>query len=150
MCCVDGCTKPVKYRKLGLCKPCYDRRRSQGSEHAPRVYTRGFTIAQKLEHYRTEDGPGNCYGWRSRISEQGYAMLWVPEGFRAAHRLAFLESGGVIPVGFQVDHQCHNQDLSCPGGPTCLHRRCTRPDHLRAATRVENVQASRRYERLRS
>lgn len=147
MCRVDGCTKPVVYRKLELCKSCYDRRRSQGSEHAPRIYTRGFTVAQKLDHYRTRDGPGECFGWRSRVSAQGYAMLWTPEGFRAAHRLAYIEVHGEIPVGFQVDHECHNRDLTCRGGPTCSHRRCTNPADLVARTRVENVRASRRTER---
>lgn len=146
MCRVDGCTRPVKYRTLELCKSCYDRRRSQGSEYAPRVFTRGWTLAQKLEHYRAP-GAGDCLTWTSRISAQGYAMLWVPGGFRAAHRLAFELEKGPIPVGFEIDHTCHNDDMTCPGGKGCMHRQCTLPDHLRAATRVENIRASRRFER---
>lgn len=106
-------------------------------------------MIQKLDHYRNRDGPEECFGWSSRTSEQGYAMLWVNGGFRAAHRLAYVEAHGPIPVGYQVDHECHNQDMTCPGGPTCLHRQCTNPEHLAAKTRVENVRAARRYERPR-
>lgn len=56
-----------------------------------------------------------------------------------AHRAAFLAAGRLIPTGFDIDHVCHNLDLTCPGGPSCLHRRCVNPDHLEAVTRRENI-----------
>lgn len=138
------------YKTLGLCRSCYDRRRSLGDENKPRVYTRGFTVAEKMSHYRTDDGPGECFGWLGRISQQGYAQLWT-EGrkgsFRAAHRVAYELEHGEIPEGFQIDHTCHNANMTCPGGSTCLHRRCTNPAHLAAKTRRENMADARRGER---
>lgn len=45
--------------------------------------------------------------------------------------------------GLDLDHECHNRDLTCPGGPSCLHRRCVNPAHLRPATRQVNRQQGR-------
>ena len=54
----------------------------------------------------------------------------------------FLLTRGPIPPGHVIDHDCHNQDLLCSGGAKCMHRRCWRPDHLRAIEHRENVQAA--------
>jgi hypothetical protein len=140
---------PVVYKTLGLCRSCYDRR-SLGDENKPRVYTRGFTIVEKMAHYRTDDGPGECFGWSGRVSQHGYAQLWTGGkngSFRAAHRVAYELEHGEIPEGLQIDHTCHNEDMSCPGGVACLHRRCTNPAHLAAKTRLDNVGDARRSER---
>ena len=150
-CSADDCTKPAIYKRLRLCKTHYDRRRYYGDENARPKYTRGFSIEAKLDHYRTNDGPGECFGWSGRISQHGYAMIWLGGrngSFRAAHRVALeLATGMPIPAGLQVDHICHNEDMTCEGGPKCLHRRCTNPSHLRAVTRGQNVADARRWER---
>src|SRR5579884_2271557 len=31
---------------------------------------------------------------------------------------------------YQVDHWCHTEDLTCPGGDACEHRRCMNGAHL--------------------
>lgn len=150
-CSADDCTKPAIYKRLRLCKTHYDRRRYRGDENARPKYTRGFSIEAKLDHYRTNDGPGECFGWSGRISEGGYAMIWLGGrggSFRAAHRVALeLATGMPIPAGLQVDHTCHNGDMTCKGGPKCPHRRCTNPNHLRAVTRQDNMADSRRRDR---
>jgi hypothetical protein len=37
-----------------------------------------------------------------------------------------------VPDGLELDHLCHTNDSSCPGGRTCPHRPCVNPFHLDA------------------
>jgi hypothetical protein len=55
------------------------------------------------------------------------------------HRVAYRLMVGEIPTRKQLDHLCHTRARTCPGGPTCLHRRCLRPDHLEPVSRRENI-----------
>jgi hypothetical protein len=43
-----------------------------------------------------------------------------------------------------IDHTCHNADLTCPGGYTCLHRRCIVLDHMEVTSIAENWSRGRR------
>lgn len=145
-CKADGCTERAVYVTAQLCKRHYMRRRSRGDENAPVKFTRGWTVAEKLAHYRiVPDDLTACFGWSGKITKYGYAALWL--GGRAgteqlAHRVAFEEECGFLSDQLQVDHMCHNEDLMCSGGQSCLHRRCTNPRHLRAVTRLENMRAA--------
>lgn len=91
--------------------------------------------------------PNGCWHWVARgaqRTDKGYGYFWreTPEGWRRvfAHRWAYMQWVGFISRGYTVDHDCHTQDASCPGGPSCLHRRCVNPDHLVAVTAQENQQ----------
>jgi hypothetical protein len=93
-----------------------------------------------------------CYLWTGHTNGDGYGLFRVgslTDGTRTkvlAHRWAFHEGHGHWPVN-DADHTCHNEDPNCPGGKACLHRRCVRLDHLRDATRSENLAASGRMGR---
>lgn len=69
--------------------------------------------------YRTSKGYG-------RKSVNGVEMY--------AHRAAYAAVNGPIPDGVTIDHTCHNDDQSCPGGDSCLHRGCIEPTHLEGVT----------------
>lgn len=150
-CRVGDCPRPVIYGRLLLCKVHYDRRRYQGDENARPKYTRGFTDPEKLAHYREiPDDQNSCFGWSGRISQGGYAQVWrggKNGSFISGHRLAHELEIGPIPDASDVDHVCHNRDLSCAGGPSCLHRRCTNPRHLQAKSHGANMTDARRGER---
>lgn len=64
---------------------------------------------------------------------------------RAAHRQAYVDRWGPIPEGWTIDHECHNRDETCPGGPTCPHRACVNPEHLVAKPAGDNSRASRTH-----
>lgn len=71
-----------------------------------------------------------------RVDRDGYGRS---TNGKIAHRLAYEYWVGPIPDGQHVDHACHNSDPTCTNGATCMHRRCVRPDHLRARPAVENL-----------
>lgn len=81
------------------------------------------------------DQATGCWLWTRHVDADGYGR-WTANGRQGlvAHRFAFAAWHGEIPDGFQVDHVCHNRDLTCPGGAACSHRRCVNPEHLEAVT----------------
>ena len=72
----------------------------------------------------------------------GYAVLTRDGKQEMAHRLAYEHFVGPIPEGMTLDHECHNRDETCAGGPTCLHRRCVNWEHLTPKPIGENTNAS--------
>jgi hypothetical protein len=109
-------------------------------------------MREKIERQieRAEDG---CWLWTGAVSRTGrsagYAYVSVGrQASRVAHRVAYQVYVGPISDGMQVDHECHNRDLTCPGGVTCRHRRCVNPEHLVARTQSENIQGSNRQARI--
>lgn len=83
-----------------------------------------------------------CWEWPGRL-QKGYGFIRHEGRTQGVHRVSFLLLVGSIPPGLVVDHHCHNLDESCKGGPTCRHRRCWNPDHLRLATIGDNSRAGR-------
>lgn len=88
-------------------------------------------------------GPDECWPWLAALQGGGYGVFWMDGTQHPAHRIAFLLANGREAVG-QVDHVCHNRDVSCFGrGGDCPHRRCMNPAHLRDATASENQRGGR-------
>lgn len=92
----------------------------------------GWTLGQRS----LIDVTDHCWYWTGRVDRDGYGRS---TSGRLAHRLAYQYWVGAIPDGYHVDHACHNVDLSCTDGSTCMHRRCVNPDHLKARLAVENL-----------
>lgn len=89
-------------------------------------------------------GPESCWPFTGLV-QGGYGRTKYP-GIKGnlAHRISYILSNGEIPAGLEVDHDCHNKDLSCPRGKTCAHRRCCNPRHLQLQTRKQNLQNASR------
>lgn len=84
-------------------------------------------------------GWGGCILRTVGIDRDGYGLIRESGGkTRRAHRVAYELLVGPIADGFHLDHLCHTVDVSCPGGPGCLHRRCINPWHLEPVTSLEN------------
>jgi len=89
-----------------------------------------------------------CWEWQGYVYEKtGYGYLCVRrDGAKrtpSAHRYFYEELVGTPPPGTDLDHTCHNDDLTCAGGPTCRHRRCVNPDHLDPVTPAVNISRGR-------
>lgn len=91
-----------------------------------------WTLGQR-SHIDVTDG---CWYWTITIDRDGYGHT---TNWRLAHRVAYEYWVGPIPDGHHVDHVCHNADLGCTDGAACMHRRCVRPDHLKARVALENL-----------
>ncbi|MDX2528009.1 HNH endonuclease signature motif containing protein [Streptomyces europaeiscabiei] len=87
------------------------------------------------------DKTGSCWIWTAFTDAGGYGSFHS-RGRKGrtyrAHRYAYELLVGPIPAGLYLDHLCHNEDPTCPGGDNCLHRRCVNPAHLEPVTPREN------------
>lgn len=89
-------------------------------------------------------GQDACHPWKKGTNRNGYGKLAYPTRtvIVYAHRLAYELAYGPIPKGMTVDHECHNGDASCVGGPACSHRRCCNPAHLVLRPCVDNARTA--------
>jgi hypothetical protein len=69
------------------------------------------------------DKSGDCWEWTAGKTKLGYARI----DNIYAHRLSWEMANGPIPDKGEIDHICHN--------PCCVN-----PDHLRLATRKQNIE----------
>jgi hypothetical protein len=122
-CTFPGCTDPL-YCK-GWCIKHYARWRKWGDPAIKRK-PRDYLAALFARVDRTE----GCWLWTRSVDTEGYGQISVEGRPTLVHRLAYQLLVGPIPPGHGLDHDCHNADASCHGGPACLHRRCVRPNHL--------------------
>lgn len=68
-----------------------------------------------------------CWIWTGAKIGRGYGNFSLTPGHTVlAHRWSFVNAGGVIPEGHQIDH-------------LCLVKLCVKPDHLEAVTGAENM-----------
>jgi hypothetical protein len=87
--------------------------------------------------------PDGCWLWTgTKHTNKGYFNVKLGARSYLVHKLAHLVFVGEVPPGFDVGHMCHDQS-DCHAGNDCEHRRCCRPDHLRAQTHEENIRAGR-------
>lgn len=88
-------------------------------------------------------GPSECWPWTSCAHIHGYGQFFAHGRVLQAHRVAFELAGGVLPDyeadhRWTLDHRCHVPE-TCEGGPTCPHRLCCNPAHLKIVTQKENI-----------
>ncbi len=84
-------------------------------------------------------GPDGCWLWAAYVDRYGYGQTSDSERRnRGAHCVAYELLVGPIPEGLELDHLCHTDDPSCPGG-ACRHRRCVNPAHLEPVPPAENT-----------
>ena len=92
---------------------------------------------------RKPDNPEDCWLWTATITRGGYGMFKWDGKSRTVHRVTMSIVTGPLPSDLVVDHQCHNLDLGCKGGVSCLHRRCVNPAHMRLVSSGDNTRAGR-------
>lgn len=96
------------------------------------------TVEDLWDNVRKTD---ECWWWQEPLQGEGYGRATLGGRRVLVHRAIYQSVVGSIPAGLQIDHECHNRASGCPGGRLCQHRRCVRPDHLRAVTQKINVLA---------
>jgi hypothetical protein len=118
----------------------------QGSQGARGSRTRAIAGEAARFWAKVERADNGCL-LRNGATTNGYGRFRVWRNGRwthiRAHRWAYEDVHGPIPDGIYLDHKCHTQDLTCPGGPTCLHRRCVDETHLEPVDDEENRRRAR-------
>lgn len=93
--------------------------------------------------FLVDDG---CWFWTAGVNSDGYGSFCDDDRrTKGAHRVLYEILRGPLPEGMTLDHQCHNADESCPGGPTCRHRRCVNPGHLEPVPNEVNSSRGRSH-----
>jgi hypothetical protein len=136
-CALKGCDRP--HRSNGWCNMHYTRWRKWGTplQSGPAQ----LSNRERLLNYVTVAESG-CWQWR-HVHPDGYSIVVLNGVRKMAHRAVYEELVGPIPDGATLDHTCHTEDLTCPGGSSCSHRSCVNPEHLEPVPHGENVRRSR-------
>lgn len=130
-CSIDGCEKPHWGR--GWCAMHWTRWKRHGDPlYVSHPGWDGHPLPTLLA--RTEVQPNGCWRWTGYINPSGYGQI----GHKRPHVLIYERMVGPVPAGLELDHLCHTQDSSCPGGKSCPHRACVNPAHLEPVTGAEN------------
>lgn len=99
---------------------------------------KGLSVKDRLL-LKIEKQENGCWYWTGWIHPKGYGRYTPVRGQTAsAHVWSYRVFIGPVPEDSQIDHTCHNEDPTCKGGITCMHRRCINPEHLEAVTSLEN------------
>lgn len=85
-------------------------------------FWRGVGMGPRAAHMGTA-----CWIWSKGTNGRGYGRFEIDQRSYGTHRYSYALHFGEIPAGLEVEHRCHN-------------RLCVRPDHLRTASRKQNVE----------
>ena len=141
----DGCERPRQSQ--GLCGLHAARLARWGDASYVRNPAQDSTVPPLVRLLdRTTPALDGCLLWEGSTTKGGYAQSKVgPDGL--AHRSVYLLSVGPIRPGMTIDHLCHTNDPTCPGGVTCPHRRCLNVAHMEIVSRGENARRALRNTR---
>lgn len=119
-CSIDGCCNDVLVKSRGLCRAHYLRWQRTGSP------TGSMRRSVEVRFLEKVDRTGDCWIWTSWRNGREYGQFWDGCQRVYAHRWAYENWNGPIPVGMQVCHRC---DV-----PSCVN-----PAHLFVGSQMDNV-----------
>lgn len=80
---------------------------------------------------KVEIVPGGCWGWKGRVSDNGYTYYRSREhGVYHGHRMSYLLFVGPLDPDKEIDHLCRNKG-------------CVNPDHLEQVTASTNLRRAK-------
>lgn len=132
-CTIEGCER--KHYGRGWCSMHYQRWAKRGDPLTPRYAPK---IPVEVRFWGKVKKTESCWLWTDAPGSHGYGVFGFDGSQQLAHRVSYQWENGLIPDGLHIDHTCHNEDASCPGGKRCKHRLCVRPSHLEPVTPGEN------------
>ena len=98
----------------------------------PKVGANRRPLRDRLLDLCSPEPMSGCWIWAGMLNKKGYGTIMVSPATSTdrkvclAHRLAYVEFKGAIPLGLVLDHLCRNTA-------------CINPDHLEAVTSRTNV-----------
>lgn len=136
MCTIGGCDRRAVAR--GMCGAHYQRWRKHGDPAigGQKIWDRLASPEERFWGF--VDKGDDCWMWTGSRLDSGYGRFRAGR-LMLAHVFAFEAAFGPVPAGMELDHLCHTEDLSCPGGFGCEHRACVNPAHLEPVLHRENT-----------
>lgn len=135
-CSSDTCERHVHSR--GMCQKHYNYWWKHGGFNETHEY--GVPTRTRLEMHSEQIK--DCICWTGPTDQKGYGLSNVNGRSRRTHLISYELEFGPIPSGMTIDHLCHNQDIGCKGGKTCVHRRCMNIEHLECVDIRTNINRS--------
>lgn len=86
----------------------------------------GLSSLERLMLYVSHEPNSGCWLWTGICDIDGYGKINIRHRQRKAHRVAYEEVVGPIPIGLELDHLCR---VRC----------CVNPKHLEPVTHLENM-----------
>lgn len=122
-CSIEGCDNPP--RKKSMCATHEYRKWKFGDpHHGGKIRRYAKSPEEAFSEYVSPDG--ECLIWTGPKNSFGYGIINVDGKKTVAHRYSWERKNGAIPEGADLDHSCWN-------------KACVRTEHLRIATRSENL-----------
>ena len=122
-----------RHHARGLCTGHWNQWRV-GKDLVPlgnKTKTAGMSTEDRFWFYVDVRDYNGCWLWdgksRTRPDERAYGVFRIGQQAVLAHRFAYELFTGEIPDGLDIDH-------------VCRRRLCVNPDHLRLATRKQNME----------
>lgn len=140
-CRIDGCTKSVHVKKIGLCNAHYLRLRRHGSPEAGRRSPSFADPVTRFWAFVDRGDDDECWPWNGALTK-GYGAMNIEGKTCKAHIVSYEMVKGAVPEGMVLDHLCHDPN-ECSGRESCPHRRCCNPSHLAAVTPARNAARDR-------
>lgn len=81
---------------------------------------------ERLDTFSIPEPNSGCSLWLGAVTNRGYGKMSVAGCPQLAHRIAYREYNGPIPIGLNVLHRCDT--------PSCIN-----PDHLFLGTQKDNM-----------
>lgn len=134
-CSIDGCDRPHFGR--GWCMIHYDRWRASGDPLVVSVIVGDDDT--RFWSYVEQHGPDECAPWTGTITHEGYGVFQIRGRQVKAHRHAYELLVRPLAGDETIDHLCHTNHPSCPGGFGCPHRRCCNTSHHEPVSADENI-----------
>ena len=141
-CITEGCDRYTSRQSArGLCVLHYTQTLRVEQGRPPKVRLGSLDVVDVLFLLSEQPPDTSCIYWTASLTNQGYPNRLRPRDQPpiTPQRASWSLVNGPIPDGMHLDHVCHTQDETCPGGDNhCMHRRCINPDHLECVSGPEN------------
>lgn len=130
ICDIENCSNATRTPGQALCGKHYRRKQRHGDPNINLLPKDNRPAHERWKDSYTVDEQSGCWNWTGpKERPDGYGFITNGAGSKnryMAHRFVWVQSGGVLEDGMDLDHLCFNKG-------------CVNPEHLEQVSHLENV-----------